>query len=223
MHSFTLRHVKYFDFSDEQSYQLKDKEKEYGSISKLPNQSRNVNGITFEIYQCRFLETITEEIIIDGEIKNEYQKAKKFNLFYSRNENLLILETSTVIAKNFLKRLLDLYPKNTDLKAFQFDFEQIKIQTSTVKGIYFNVDDDNSVDSKAFFGNDVDRNDEANEAIVHKNATYLIINLDVANKNRTIGFSQKSAIVLYNNFSDEEAFEIVTSIYIKEKRSFSTR
>lgn len=69
------------------------------------------------------------------------------------------------------------------------------------KGLYFAVDED-TITSKHFFGTGVETDDEAADAIDNEKATYLIANIDVLGKSRTIGFSKKGALVLYSKPSD---------------------
>lgn len=222
MKSYTLRQATQFNLTD--NHPIVVDGNNYGSISKIPNSSRIINRKTMQPFQCTYLETLTEDIIVDGNLYPEYQKSKSFFLYYCESENLLFVETSTSIAKNFLKRLGESHPTRVQLQLFKFDFNTIRINSPSVKGLYFNVEDDIDVDSKAFFGNDVDNNNEANTAISEENATYLMISKDIASVNRTIGFSQKSAIVIYNKVNpDNEYLQLITDIYDNSKSSISVR
>lgn len=212
MKSYTLRRVTNFNLNADHPIVIGAVN--YGNISKVPNSSKIINRKSFELYQCSFLETLVEDIIVDGEVIEEYQKSKSFFLYYCQASNLILVETSTNIAKSFLKKLSDAYNDRVDLSLVRFDFNSIKTNSPGVKGVYFNVEDDADVDSKAFFGSDVDNNNEANSAIAEENATYLIVSKDIAGTNRTIGFSQKSAIVLYNKVNEENGYlQLVVDTY----------
>lgn len=222
MKSYTLRKVVNFNLNADHPIVIDSIN--YGNIAKVPNASKIINGKSFELYQCSFLETLVEDIIVDGEVIEEYQKSKSFFLYYCQQENLILIETSTNIAKSFLKKLSDAYKDRVELKLFKFNFNSIKTNAPGVKGVYFNVEDDADVDSKAFFGNDVDNNNEASTAIADENATYLIISKDIAGTNRTIGFSQKSAIVLYNKVNGESGYlQLVIDTYDSITSSISAR
>lgn len=212
MKSYTLRKVN--NFSLNANHPIDVGTMNYGNISKVPHSSKIINRKAFQVYQCSFLETLVEDIIVAGVIVEEYQKSKSFYLYYCQEESLMLVETSTNIAKSFLKRLSDAYPDSVNLSLVRFNFNSIKTNAPGVKGVYFNVEDDADVDSKAFFGNDVDNNNEASTAIAEENATYLIISKDIAGINRTIGFSQKSAIVLYNRVDGDNGYlQLVVDTY----------
>lgn len=212
MRSYTLRTVNTFNLNG--NHPIVIGSVNYGNISKVTNASKVINGKSFELYQCSFLETLVEDIIVDGEVIEEYQKSKSFFLYYCEKSSLILVETSTNIAKSFLKKLSDAYKDRVNLSLVRFNFNKIKINSPGIKGVYFNVEDDADVDSKAFFGNDVDNNNEASTAIEDENATYLIISKDIAGVNRTIGFSQKSAIVLYNKVNEENGYlQLIVDTY----------
>lgn len=134
----------------------------------------------------------------------EYKKSVQFKAYYAADKNLLFIEVPTSIAKNFLKLLSEQHEEKVTISHYDIDFSKVSIFQNTAKGIYFTVDDE-EVDNKIFFGTGVDQNLEASQAIDSQQATYLIAQIDLIGKERTIGFSKKGALVVYNTPNDLSA------------------
>lgn len=201
MQSLTIRICQEFDLSpDEGTLTINHKGQRAGTIANV-DDTRVISNTVFRIFDCTFFKTINDHIILDdGTTYDHYQKANTFHLYYSEQEHLFFVPGATNTIKTFLKALIKQYPEKFNYQNYHFDFNRIRTTNTLVKGVWFKVDG-GSVDSKAFFGDEVDQDDEANEALDAENGTYLIAQMDIATIERTIGFSQKSAIVIYNTIT----------------------
>ncbi|WP_279619604.1 hypothetical protein [Pediococcus pentosaceus] len=174
-----------------------------GTIANV-DDTRVISSTTFHIFDCTYFRVINERIILDdGTVHEHYKKADTFRLYYSDKSNIFFVPGATGTVKAFLKDLSTQYPDRFDFKNYHFEFNKIRTAHALIKGVWFKVNDD-LVDSKAFFGDEVDRDAEANDALDSEKGTYLISQMDVAGTERTIGFSQKSAIVVYNTIRATE-------------------
>lgn len=163
-----------------------------------------INRLGFQPYNCTYSITVEEAILARDATTGtyipaeEYKKSTEFPAFYQPSNHLLFVLIPNPIAKEFTKALTSSYPNRfAGFVPMEFDFHEVSIFQNRAKGIYFNVDD-TTVDSKHFFGTDVNQDNEVTEAINHEQATYLIAQLDVAGSERTIGFGRKGNIVLYS-------------------------
>ncbi|MEK1457981.1 hypothetical protein [Limosilactobacillus fermentum] len=198
MRSVTIRICNKFDLSPEDNtLPITHKGQQAGTISNA-DDTRIISNTVFHIFYCTYFRVINDRIILDdGTIHEHYKKADTFRLYYSKKSNVFFVPGATGTIKTFLKDLSTEYPDRFNFENYHFEFNQIRTANILVKGVWFKVDDD-LVDSKAFFGEEVDRDAEANDALDAENGTYLISQMDVAGVERTIGFSQKSVIVIYN-------------------------
>ena len=226
MKSYTIRKTSLFDFEGDNPIAVK--QNPVGAISKDNGSTLIINSTSYQKYTCTFFQTIKESILVDGTPHESYQKSTTFPLYYSKTKQLIFVETSTNIAKVFLSALEKSYEDKVNFVNIYFAFNKIISLNSNVKGLYFSVDGDDEVDSKAFFGNEVHRNTEAKDALDTENATYLMISLDISGTERTIGFSQKGAIILYNRVHADEQnvnpyLELVTTVYNTVASSVNSR
>lgn len=208
MKSMTLRVCTKFNLNpDEDTLPVSHKGESTGTIINA-DDTRTISNSIFHVFDCTFYKNFDEKIILDdGTVEDHFKKATNFRLYYSDKKQILLVPGPTNTTKTFLKDLADSYPERFDYKKFHFDFTQISQSNSLVKGIWFKVDDE-LIDSKAFFGDEVDQDDEASAALNSENGTYLITQLDIAGVERTIGFSQKSAIVVYNTIAPTDAMPL---------------
>lgn len=203
MKSTTLYKVSNLDITDTLS--LLQDDKEIGTISPNGN-SLTVSRNTFYPFSCTYNTIIKDDILvqIDSELipSSEYQKANSFSAFYCKQKNLLFIFAPSLICKGFIKALKETYPSKVAIDSpIQFPFDKIKTFENCARGLYFTVDE-TTVASKHFFGTDVEQNDEAVEAIDEQRATYLMAQIDILKKARTIGFSKKGALVMYSKPDD---------------------
>ncbi len=198
MKSITIRETALFNVDD--NLPLLRGGQPIGSIAPT-GRSFNMDNVSFEIYQCSYFININDTIIveIDGNVNtvDSYKKSSSFELYYVSQSNLIFVDTPTAVAKNFLTALERQHPDKVRTRVYNFDFRTISQYQSNTKAIYFSVDDD-LIDSKTFHGNGVHQDMEATDAIDNSNATYLMVEIDLRNRSRTVGFSKKGAIVLYN-------------------------
>lgn len=209
MKSLTIRNFTRFNIEEDLPI-IKNGEA-IGNISPT-NNTYSMEGQTFHIYQCSYFVSINETIMVrtnteDGFITvDNYKKSKSFNLYTVPTQNLLFVDAPTSISKGFLDSIERQYSDKVQTRVFSFDFQKIGEYQNNAKAIYFSVDDD-LIDNKIFFGNGVDQDDEAVLAIDNSSATYLMVEIDIRNKARTIGFSKKGAIVIYNTPHDIDNLE----------------
>ncbi len=209
MRSLTIRTINRFDI-DENLPILKNGNP-VGSISPT-GRTFIMEGITFNVYSCSYFVSFNETIMVRTPEEDtyftvdSYQKSENFELYTIPNRNLLFVDAPTGTSKTFLTALTQQYPDKIDTEIYCFDFPVIGQYQNNAKAIYFSVDDD-AIDNKIFFGNGVDQDDEAVQAIDNENATYLMVEIDLRQRARTIGFSKKGAIVIYNIPNDLEGFE----------------
>ncbi|MCK1255389.1 hypothetical protein MX101_04810 [Streptococcus uberis] len=132
---------------------------------------------------------------------DQYKTTHNFKIYYSAGSNKLIVDAPSPIAKKFIQAFRQAYSDKATINNCSFDFEKITRFTNGTKALYFDVND-TVVDSKGFFGDDIHTSPEADQAIKTNSATYLVAELDLLSKSRTIGFSQKGTLVFYSNLID---------------------
>lgn len=204
MRSLTVRKFEKFDITD--NLPLLKKGEPVGSIAPS-EQTYTMEGKLFQIFNCSYFISINETIMVrpneeDGLITvDNYKKSQNFNLYLLADQNILFVDIPTGVAKNFLSVLTNQYPEKVKTNVYNFDFPTIGQLQNNAKAIYFSVDDD-AIDNKIFFGNGVDQDDEAVQAIDREDATYLMVEIDLRQRARTIGFSKKGAVILYNTPND---------------------
>lgn len=162
---------------------------------------------SFKSYDCELFITVNEDILVrdiqNGELfpVAQYKKGTKFKCYYSENKKLLFIDAPTAISKRFLKVFKENHSEKIECSRYDIDFGRVGEFTTTARGIYFQVDEE-QVDRKNFFGTGVDQNAEVAQAISEEQATYLLAEIDLEGKSRTIGFSKKGALVIYNTPND---------------------
>ncbi|CZR03694.1 hypothetical protein [Trichococcus collinsii] len=166
-------------------------------------RSFDLGGRIYNVYTCNYYVTINDTIMIEDRIEGgfttveHYKKSTSFEAYYSANDQLLFVEAPTAIAKTFLSLLQSQYREKVNTIVYDFDFGKIGEYKNNAKAIFFAVNDD-SIDNKVFWGNGVDQDTEAIAAIDNSQATYLLVEMDIIQRARTIGFSKKGAVVIYN-------------------------
>lgn len=203
--SISARYSKKFDIPEGLT-QIKKGNVPIGSI-KTTDKKISVEHTTFTLYIGSYSKEIIDDIVVfdaDCDDYAEYKKYTKnfeFNIFFSQDRNLLLLDTTTPIAKKFLKELKDQDDVKIDYSAIHFAFDKISNQMPQTKGIRFSSNDE-GVNNKSFSGNEVDTNIEASEALESDSASQLIGILDVLNKSRTIMLTQSGTILSFTSLTD---------------------
>lgn len=207
MRSLSVR--SYDKFEINRSLPLVEQGQTVGNISPT-SKTYNMDRTTFKIYDCSYFVSFNETIVVDieGELStvDQYQKSTSFQLYEIPSENLIIIDATTAVAKRFINQVEKQYGDLVKTNIFNFDFSTIGEHQQNTKAIYFAVEDD-VVDNKIFFGNGVEQDQEAVRAIDDSTATYLMVEVDLRNKARTIGFSKKGAIVIYSTPNDLSELE----------------
>lgn len=208
--SISVKHVSKFKLPSTKT-EIKNADVPLGSIEKT-NQTLNVSGLTFHVYNCEYSKDISDNIsvFIDDldEYKevNVYKKRFQFKLFYNDKEKLCFLYTAAPVAKSFLKSLCKTKDITFEYKNLDINFNKIYKQFNTTRGIRFS-SNDQGVNKKAFSGSDVTENTEATDAISNENATQIIGELDVNGKTHTVMITTAGAIVAYTTLFNYEKKE----------------
>lgn len=168
-----------------------------------PLNSISFNNSIFSVYNCSFNHNFEDEIIVtlpngdDYEVTS-YKKIKSFKAYYNNSSNLFFIEAPNKVANAFITKL------HTDLgitiNNFTFNFLEIIQRRNTTKLFNFKVEDVN-IDNKTFSGTDVENNNEVFTALRENRGTYMLVSMDVANIQRSIGFSQRGVIVIQNKLT----------------------
>ena len=194
-------------FNIKQPLSITKGDNNFGSISPSdPSDDKNVNGTVFKQFTGTLFNRVEEniDVEIDDTIRHlsVYQKTESFVIFYSEKKELLLIFAGTKQAKTFVDQLQKNYPEDISLKTVDFKFPDISTDSVNNKALFFNVDDDH-LDSMAAFGDDVDQNSSVSTAIDEKRATYLMAQMDIGNTSYTLGFSKKSALVIYQKLNSQ--------------------
>lgn len=214
MQSYSIRLCPQFNITSNIDIKYKTKDKVIGSISPTEN-TIIMNRISFSIFDCKYYRSVNKDIFVDGTPYNEYQEVNTFKLYYSQVKQLILTEASTDVASSFLKYLSA--QENITMTREDFDFIKLSQNNTLVHQIWFTTDETN-VKSKGFNGIQVNRDVEANKAILEGKATYIKVDIDVNNIKRTIGFSKKSAIIIINkNNLDQSDLSLVIDTYFLYK------
>ncbi len=176
------------------------------------NEIVTLNNQKYKKFNCEQYKNKNNEIIVDGTPHLEYKEVTRFETYYCKDNNLLILNTAIGDAATFLKYLKQAQEQEIDLNKIDFQFNTITKQAGVLMDqIWFNTSDKHAK-TKAFNGIEVNKNKEAQQAINNQKATYIKVQMDVASNNnnfkRTIGFSKKSGIVIVQkNDADIDSHE----------------
>lgn len=177
-----------------------------GSIEKT-NKTLSIEHVTFEHFKGAYTKDIIDDItVFDTNIDDyvEFQSYKKkfsFNLFYSKEQQILFSDATTPITKKFLKELSQ--SDNVELKynAIHFDLEKISSMMPQTKGVRFSTVDP-GVSKKNFSGDEVDTNLEAIDALRNDDAVQLIGTLDVGKVARTVMLTQSGTLLTFSSLAD---------------------
>lgn len=206
MQPITIRKTSKFNVT--QPLSITKGDKNFGSIAPSLDSSdeKTINGTVFKQFTGTLFNRVEEniDVEIDDTIRHlsEYQKTESFLLFYSEKKKLLLIFTGTKQAKTFVDQLQKNYPDDISLNPIDFKFPDISTDSVNNKALFFNVDDDH-LDSMAAFGDEVDQNSSVSTAIDEKRATYLMAQMDIGTKSYTLGFSKKSALVIYQKLDSK--------------------
>lgn len=173
---------------------------ERGTIKTL-----TIEGRVFRCYEGVYLEIIEERIYIGSDEYDSYRKESRFNIYIHEQHNQprkILVETNTKVGVKYLKKLAKAFPQNISYSTISFNFRTI-VTISDVGNLWFR-DDDQNVNSKGYYGTDIELNPDVDNAITNDTATYVSVDMDVANVTRALGFSKKGAVVLRNNIPGNE-------------------
>ena len=202
MSTFVTMNCTRFDFPTARDIEINGVK--FGKIS--PKSERGVikslviEGRIFKCYTGTYLETIEETIYIGINEYDTYKKESKFNIYIQESNNnpkKILVEATTNIGVKYLKKLAKAFPNRISYTTISFDFRKI-VTISDVGSLWFK-DNDQNVNSKGYFGSDIELNTDVDNAITNDTATYVSVNMDVGGISRALGFSKKGAIVVRNN------------------------
>lgn len=213
MISMTL--YKTYTWQFNKSEKIKHKNKTIGKISQK-SRSKFIGNIKYFEYDCTFNEIFEDDIQI--EINNvlqsfdEYQKIKKFKVFYFPSKKTLIVRAPSQISNNFIEAVKSCFSQKVNIQGtMNYPFDKLQKKARSMRGLYFSVKQTN-ISSKHFFGPKVESDKEASKAINNNKATYLMLKIDILKKSRTIGFSKKGTLVLYNVSLKDSYLQITSDV-----------
>lgn len=202
MSTFVTMNCTKFEFPN--ALDIKIKEVEFGKIAPIFERgvikSLVIEGKIFKCYKGTYLETIKETIYIGAHEYDTYKKKSEFNIYIQESINIakkILIEITTDIGVKYLKNLAKAFPNKISYTTISFDFRKI-VTISDVGSLWFK-DDDQNVNSKGYFGSDIELNTDVDNAITNDTATYVSVNMDVGGISRALGFSKKGAVVVRNN------------------------
>ncbi|MBC2369111.1 hypothetical protein HBP99_10710 [Listeria booriae] len=168
---------------------------------KKRQKTISLSNKQYKVFEGTFYKNKQKDIIVDGAPHSHYQEVTVFNIYYSSSAQLLIAEINLDICTPFLRFLKENHPNAVKYYNISIDFGKIIRNKAYVDLVWFGTEDIHAK-TKGFNGFEVHKNNEANDAIKNGKATYIKVKLDVTsngtNARRTVGFSQKSGIVIVN-------------------------
>ncbi|WP_019205559.1 hypothetical protein [Limosilactobacillus ingluviei] len=210
--SISIRNVKNFDIPTGLT-EITKANVPLGTINRTQKTLTTESKISFEILKCTFSKDINEEISayipqLEEYISlDQFKKKFAFNMYYSKETQLLFSEAITPVTKSFLSALKDTPQVTFDFSNIHFDFDKISPYFEQTKGIRFN-SNDQGVNNKTFNGTAVDENTEALLAIQNDDATQIIGVMDIGNTAYTISITQSGTLVVYNRISRFDEKEV---------------
>ncbi|WP_341636568.1 hypothetical protein [Staphylococcus casei] len=227
MNSFALRHCTNFNIRFTIEFNRGATSKYLAGKISPTSKTITLNNQIYKVFDCEQYKNKNNEIIVDGTPHSEYKEVIRFETYYCKDKNLLILNTAIGDARTFLKYLEIDQEQNINLSKINFQFNIITKQPGVLMDqIWFNTPDKHAK-TKSFNGVEVNKNREAKEAINNQKATYIKVQMDVASNNkttaRTVGFSKKSGIVLVqkndaNIDSSEKELQLLLDTFETYKR-----
>lgn len=205
MQPITVRKVTNFDITSTLS--ITKNNSNFGIITPMSNSEDKVlqGGQIFHSFTGTLFNQIEDDI--DVEIDNQihhvtsYQRPESFTIFYSETSHLLLIFAGTRQSKIFIDQLQKNYADKVSVNSIDFDFTNISSDSVNNKALFFNVDDSH-LDSMAAFGDEVEQNSSVSSAIDGRRATYLMAQMDIGGTSYTLGFSKKSALVIYQKLNE---------------------
>lgn len=227
MNSFALRHCTNFNIKSTIEFNRGATSKHLAGKISPTSKTITLNNQIYKVFDCEQYKNKNNEIIVDGTPHSEYKEVTRFETYYCKDKNILILNTAIGDARTFLKYLEIDQEQNINLSKINFQFNTITKQPGVLMDqIWFNTPDKHAK-TKSFNGVEVNKNREAQDAINNQKATYIKVQMDVASNNkttaRTVGFSKKSGIVLVqkndaNIDSSEKELQLLLDTFETYKR-----
>lgn len=171
-------------------------------------------------FDCKFNKNVTQKILIEDQFYEGFIVPNDFRIYYFKDENIILLNSSKALTNEFLKCLKD--NKKLEFEKVNFDLKKIlDSEKSISKGMHFKHADAN-VHSKSFHGINVEKNLEAESALKNDKVTYITISMDVPANNQikqhTINISKNSSISVVSKCETEENYlELVFNTYLSIK------
>ncbi|SFQ11035.1 hypothetical protein SAMN04488506_0593 [Desemzia incerta] len=141
-----------------------------------------------------------------------YLDPKDFYLYYVEAESLLLVRAQKDVAKDFLSYLSQEFP-NFKYEILEPNLKTIMSKVDGLKGAWISVVKD-GVNTEAYFGSEVENDDDVREGIDNEKATYITFIYLFADKEIYCGISKKGNITLYDDsLTDDEKQVIIMRIY----------
>ncbi|WJE24511.1 hypothetical protein [Bacillus cereus] len=168
----------------------------------------------FHTYDC-YHET-TEKVFgkVFGKNFAYYLRPHEFYSFCNFEKELAFFRLNTDSSEEVIK-LLNAQP-NYKISKFDINFAKIITKLHEISGMWVKVDNNQNLNSAAYFGKDVDRDPGVQEMIENGELSYIQMKFIKDGHEHKIGISKRGSITLYNNYQNLEAeLEMIWDIYIK--------
>ncbi|MGX7108318.1 hypothetical protein [Facklamia miroungae] len=143
---------------------------------------------------------------------NYYYEPKQFNLYYLKNENIIIIRSQKDVAKEFLKELKEHY-QHFDFDILNINIKEILSKVGELKSAWINVEK-TGVNTESYHGIKVDDETDVIEAIDRNKATYVTFIYKFDKSEIYCGISKKGNIVLYDDqLAPENQLKLLIRIY----------
>jgi hypothetical protein len=196
MPTYTFRKVSKFDLTGEtQVMNSKNSSKQYGSITET-KKTMMFGNQTWTIYDCIRIKHGRDVIFVDDSPIDEWETREDFRLFLNARKDLLIAEGPAKNVKGLLDHL-NKYNDDVDITKITFNFDKIANRLAQVKQAWI-AGNEVGISTVAYMGSKAKDKDEVKTAIDDGTASYLGTVIDIDNRRRSMGFSQKGAIILVN-------------------------
>lgn len=212
MMTYTFKKINQFNIDQALDIQKsKTNTTKYGTITPS-DEIINFGNQNWNTFHCVQQQTHKTTIYIGTHPYEEYDVHNEFNIYVNSRRTMLIAVGSSKVISAFLKKINEVLDDKVSLNAVQFDFDKISNRLAYVKQAWFSPNVA-GLTAKGYMGLGVKNQPDVVQAIADHTATYLGVSIDIDNIARSIGFSQKGAIVLINAHQPLSHSEKINLIY----------